>query len=73
MFLVFQIAGLVILGLGIAAHVQLQEITDLIPINLSVISIGIIVLGCFVFLLAFLACCGAILKSVWMLITVSTC
>ncbi|CAB3257548.1 unnamed protein product [Arctia plantaginis] len=71
--LIFSIVGLVILGLGIAAHVQLQEITDLIPINLSIISVGIIVLGSFVFIIAFLACCGAILKSVWMLITYSIC
>lgn len=67
--IIFSIAGLAIAGLGIAVHIQLEQIATAIPVDLSALSIGIIVLGCIVFMIAYLACCGAIRESNCMLIS----
>nr|XP_049707060.1 tetraspanin-9 [Helicoverpa armigera] len=66
--IVFCLAGLAIIGLGTAVHIQLDQIHELIPVNLSAISISIIVLGSFVFIISYCACCGALRESRCMLI-----
>uniref|UniRef100_A0A2A4K689 Tetraspanin n=1 Tax=Heliothis virescens TaxID=7102 RepID=A0A2A4K689_HELVI len=66
--IVFCLAGLAIIALGTAAHIQLDQIHDLIPVNLSALSISIIVLGSFIFIVSYCACCGAIRESRCMLV-----
>ncbi|XP_075988776.1 leukocyte surface antigen CD53-like [Anticarsia gemmatalis] len=64
---VFSLAGLAVAGLGIAFYIQLQDILDIIPGAVSSLAIGVIVLGCFIFVVSYLACCGAIRESRCML------
>ncbi|XP_021203536.1 23 kDa integral membrane protein isoform X14 [Bombyx mori] len=67
--LVFSLAGLAIIRLGVAVLRNLRDLQDILPVN--ALPIGIIVLGCIIFIIAFLACCGAIKESRCMLITYS--
>ncbi|XP_026739785.1 tetraspanin-9-like [Trichoplusia ni] len=66
--IIFALLGLGILGLGIAVHVNLKDIYQLIPVGLSALSISIITLGCIIFVISTLACCGAIRESRCMLL-----
>ncbi|KAF9795619.1 hypothetical protein SFRURICE_010377 [Spodoptera frugiperda] len=59
------LAGLAIIGLGTAVHVNLNDFYQIIDIR--VLTISVIVLGCIVFVIAFCACCGAIRESKCML------
>ncbi|XP_022823982.1 leukocyte surface antigen CD53-like [Spodoptera litura] len=63
--IVFALAGLAIIGLGTAVHVNLSDFYQIIDIR--VLTISVIVLGCIVFVIAFCACCGAIRESKCML------
>ncbi|XP_063828564.1 leukocyte surface antigen CD53-like [Ostrinia nubilalis] len=60
---VFTLAGIALIGLGIAALVQINQIVDLIPVPINGIPIAIIVLGSIIFVIAFFGCCGAIRES----------
>ncbi|KAL0829452.1 hypothetical protein ABMA28_004219 [Loxostege sticticalis] len=61
--LLFTIAGIALIALGIAVLVQTNEILDLIPVNINAIPISVIVLGSVIFVIAFFGCCGAIRES----------
>ncbi|XP_062531434.1 CD63 antigen isoform X9 [Bombyx mori] len=67
--LLSELAGLAIIRLGVAVLRNLRDLQDILPVN--ALPIGIIVLGCIIFIIAFLACCGAIKESRCMLITYS--
>ncbi|XP_041981470.1 tetraspanin-9-like [Aricia agestis] len=61
--LVFSLAGLGLLGLGIAVVVQVTELTDLVPAGITTIPITLLVVGGFIFVTALLGCCGAIREN----------
>ncbi|CAG4953458.1 unnamed protein product [Colias eurytheme] len=70
--LFFALAGLALVGLGIAVQLQVSEIVDAIEsANFQLAPITAIVLGVVVFLIAFFGCCGAIKENNCMLITYS--
>ncbi|CAH0755489.1 unnamed protein product [Diatraea saccharalis] len=60
---VFSLAGLALIGTGIAVLVQLSEILEVVPSAINGIPIAVIVLGVIVFVIAFFGCCGAIRES----------
>ncbi|XP_045773454.1 23 kDa integral membrane protein-like [Maniola jurtina] len=69
--LFFALAGLALLGLGVAVQLQVAQVEDVLkgsPV-FQLTPIGAIVLGCIVFVVAFFGCCGAIRESNCMLIT----
>lgn len=68
---VLQLAGIALIGLGVAAQLHISAITDLADGNLEVAPISSMVVGSIVFLVAFFGCCGAIRESNCMLVTVS--
>ncbi|CAH0400272.1 unnamed protein product [Chilo suppressalis] len=59
---VFSLAGLALIGVGIAVLVQISGI-DALPSGLNAIPISVIVLGSIIFCIAFFGCCGAIRES----------
>ncbi|XP_072929697.1 leukocyte surface antigen CD53-like [Epargyreus clarus] len=61
--LLFCLAGLTLIGLGIAVIVQLADIEILQETAIRAIPISVIVLGGVIFLIAFFGCCGAIRQS----------
>ncbi|CAG9101564.1 unnamed protein product [Plutella xylostella] len=67
--LVFTLAGAALVGLGIAALVQFSGATDIIDGSVKLVPISIIVVGSFIFLIAFFGCCGAIKENCCMLTT----
>ncbi|XP_060804364.1 CD63 antigen [Amyelois transitella] len=69
--LFFALAGLALLGVGIAVQLQVTVITNQIDVNLQLGPITTIVVGAVVFLVAFYGCCGAIRESNCMLVTYS--
>ncbi|XP_075977108.1 tetraspanin 42Ed [Anticarsia gemmatalis] len=70
--LVFALAGLALLGLGVATQLQISPITNIADANgFQVAPITAMVLGGVVFLIAFFGCCGAIRESNCMLVTFS--
>ncbi|CAB3240714.1 unnamed protein product [Arctia plantaginis] len=69
--LVFALAGLTLLGLGVAVELQITSITNLTNENFQVAPITAMVVGGVVFLIAFFGCCGAIRESNCMLVTYS--
>ncbi|XP_026332455.1 CD63 antigen-like [Hyposmocoma kahamanoa] len=66
--LFFALAGLTLLGLGIAAQVKAVDLTEL---GLTLAPVSSIVLGSLVFFVAFFGCCGAIRENNCMLVTYS--
>ncbi|XP_032518177.2 23 kDa integral membrane protein-like [Danaus plexippus] len=71
--LFFALAGLALLGLGIAVELRISnaaEILDKSPI-FQLTPIGAMVIGSIIFLVAFFGCCGAIRESNCMLIVYS--
>ncbi|KAJ0175926.1 hypothetical protein K1T71_008100 [Dendrolimus kikuchii] len=72
--LAFALAGLALMGLGIAVQFQLSPITVITDsFNFEVAPITAMVLGAVVFLVSFFGCCGAIRESNCMLVTFSCC
>ncbi|XP_038212639.1 23 kDa integral membrane protein-like [Zerene cesonia] len=70
--LFFALAGLALVGLGIAVQLQVSEIVDIVEsANFQIAPITAIVLGSIVFLIAFFGCCGAIKENNCMLVTYS--
>ncbi|XP_045499806.1 23 kDa integral membrane protein-like [Colias croceus] len=70
--LFFALAGLALVGLGIAVQLQVSEVVDAIEsANFQLAPITAIVLGVIVFLIAFFGCCGAIKENNCMLVTYS--
>lgn len=69
--LVFALAGLALLGLGIAAQLRIQEIVNVADASFEIAPITAMVVGGIVFLIAFFGCCGAIRESNCMLVTYS--
>lgn len=67
--LVFALAGLTLLGLGIAIQLQIKAIVAVTDANFQVAPITAMVVGGIVFFIAFLGCCGAIRESNCMLVT----
>ncbi|CAH0727253.1 unnamed protein product, partial [Brenthis ino] len=69
--LFFALAGLTLLGLGIALELRVARVTDLFEDSqlYQLTPIGAIVVGCIVFLIAFFGCCGAIKENNCMLIS----
>ncbi|KAM3959689.1 LOW QUALITY PROTEIN: 23 kDa integral membrane protein [Aphomia sociella] len=66
--LFFALAGLSLLGVGIAVQLKLNVVVDNIDLNVQVAPITTMVVGV-VFLIAFYGCCGAIRESNCMLVT----
>ncbi|CAH2243628.1 23 kDa integral membrane protein-like [Pararge aegeria] len=69
--LFFALAGIALLGLGVAVELKWSQAADFLdnsPI-VQLTPIGAIVIGCIVFVVAFFGCCGAIRESNCMLIT----
>ncbi|XP_068629974.1 23 kDa integral membrane protein-like isoform X2 [Battus philenor] len=69
--LFFALAGLALLGLGVAVQLQISPVTDIADAAIQAAPIGSMVVGGVVFLIAFFGCCGAIKESNCMLITYS--
>ena len=67
----FQLAGLALLGLGIAVQLKVTEIVQIADFNLEVAPVTSMVVGGIVFFIAFFGCCGAIRESNCMLVVVS--
>ncbi|XP_047521242.1 tetraspanin-18-like [Pieris napi] len=70
--LFFALAGLALIGLGVAVELQIKEITNAVEAsNFHIAPIAAIVVGSVVFLIAFFGCCGAVRENNCMLITYS--
>ncbi|XP_022113195.2 tetraspanin-18 [Pieris rapae] len=70
--LFFALAGLALIGLGVAVELQIKEIINAVESsNFHVAPIAAIVVGSVVFLIAFFGCCGAVRENNCMLITYS--
>ncbi|KPJ04637.1 PREDICTED: leukocyte surface antigen CD53-like isoform X2 [Papilio xuthus] len=69
--LLFALAGLALLGLGVAVQLQGTAVIDIADSSYQVAPIASMVVGGVVFLIAFFGCCGAIRESNCMLITYS--
>ncbi|CAH1636716.1 unnamed protein product [Spodoptera littoralis] len=69
--LVFALAGLTLLGLGIAVQLQSTDIVQIADYNIQIAPITSMVVGGIVFFIAFFGCCGAIRESNCMLVTYS--
>ncbi|PZC84591.1 23 kDa integral membrane protein [Helicoverpa armigera] len=69
--LVFALAGLTLLGLGVAVQLQSSDIVQIADFNFEVAPITSMVVGGIVFFIAFFGCCGAIRESNCMLVTYS--
>ncbi|XP_075986026.1 tetraspanin-18-like [Anticarsia gemmatalis] len=68
--LVFVLAGLALIGVGVAAIYKLEDLLNLIPISIVKFAPYVfIILGAIIFLIAFSGCCGAITESKCLLIT----
>ncbi|CAH0686053.1 unnamed protein product [Spodoptera exigua] len=69
--LVFALAGLTLLGLGIAVQLQSADIVQIADFNIQIAPITSMIVGGIVFFIAFFGCCGAIRESNCMLVTYS--
>ncbi|XP_041981217.1 tetraspanin-18-like [Aricia agestis] len=71
--LFFALAGLALLGIGIAVELKVAAVVNFMEQNqmLQMTSISAIVLGSVVFVIAFFGCCGAVRESNCMLVTYS--
>ncbi|KAL0879097.1 hypothetical protein ABMA27_004054 [Loxostege sticticalis] len=69
--LFFALAGLVLLGLGIAVQLQVKDVVNIAHLDLNLAPISSMVVGVLVFLIAFFGCCGAIRESNCLLVTFS--
>ncbi|CAH0625684.1 unnamed protein product [Chrysodeixis includens] len=72
--LVFALAGLTLLGIGVAVQLQISQIVNIIEnadASLQTAPITSMVVGGIVFLIAFFGCCGAIRENNCMLVTYS--
>ncbi|CAH2041196.1 unnamed protein product, partial [Iphiclides podalirius] len=69
--LFFALAGLALLGLGIAVQLQIASVVNIADVSFQVAPISSMVVGSIIFLIAFLGCCGAIRESNCMLVTFS--
>ncbi|XP_049875478.1 23 kDa integral membrane protein-like [Pectinophora gossypiella] len=70
--LFFALAGLTLLGIGIAVQLKVSEVVDILDSsNVAVAPISAMVVGAVVFVIAFFGCCGAIRESNCMLVTYS--
>lgn len=69
--LVFALAGLTLLGLGIAVQLQSTDIVQIADYNIQIAPITSMIVGGIVFFIAFFGCCGAIRESNCMLVTYS--
>ncbi|XP_046968022.1 23 kDa integral membrane protein-like [Vanessa cardui] len=69
--LFFALAGIALIGLGVAVELQVSEVTEIFEDSqiFQLTPIGAIVVGCIVFVVAFFGCCGAIRESNCMLVT----
>ncbi|XP_063365054.1 tetraspanin-9-like [Cydia amplana] len=70
---VFALAGLGLLGVGIAVLVQFSDLVEIVPVAINSIPIAVIVVGAVVFLISVFGCCGAIRESRCLLIMYSVC
>ncbi|XP_014355430.1 23 kDa integral membrane protein isoform X2 [Papilio machaon] len=69
--ILFALAGLALLGLGVAVQLQGTAVINIADTSYQVAPIASMVVGGVVFLIAFFGCCGAIRESNCMLITYS--
>ncbi|VVC88766.1 23 kDa integral membrane protein-like [Leptidea sinapis] len=69
--LFFALAGIALIGLGVAVQLQVSEVVNVIEGNFQVAPITAMVVGSIVFIIAFFGCCGAIRESNCMLVTYS--
>ncbi|NP_001040391.1 tetraspanin E118 [Bombyx mori] len=68
--LAFALAGLALLGLGLAVHLQFADIeTVLSETSFRVAPVACMIVGGIAFIIAFFGCCGAIRESNCMLVT----
>ncbi|GJQ75616.1 hypothetical protein Trydic_g17695 [Trypoxylus dichotomus] len=67
--LLFVLAGLALLIIGVLFKLNLNEATDAIPDGLELAPTLLIIVGCIVFVIAFFGCCGAVRESTCMLTT----
>ncbi|CAG5023546.1 unnamed protein product [Parnassius apollo] len=67
--LIFALAGLALLGLGIAVQLRIATVVTIAETNVHVAPIWAMVVGGIVFLIAFFGCCGAIKENNCMLVT----
>ncbi|XP_044272119.1 23 kDa integral membrane protein-like isoform X1 [Tribolium madens] len=67
--LVFALAGLALVIIGVLYKFNYSEATDALPSNFGVAPILSIIIGAIVFVTAFLGCCGAVKESPCMLTT----
>ncbi|XP_049875476.1 23 kDa integral membrane protein-like [Pectinophora gossypiella] len=58
--LAFALAAIALITIGVLAHFTVTEVTELLPVDLTSITISVIVVGCVIFLIAFSGCCGAV-------------
>lgn len=67
-----QLAGVALLGVGIAYRLNFDDITDLIPeeYNVDFAPTATIVVGAIIFVIAFFGCCGAVKENRFLLLTV---
>ncbi|CAF4831611.1 unnamed protein product [Pieris macdunnoughi] len=70
---IFTLAGLTLLGLGIAALVNTSDLSGVATTPLNAIAISIIVLGAVVFFIAFFGCCGSMKENRCLLLTYALC
>lgn len=69
-FLLFQLFGLAMIGVGVAVLLKWSMLTDLLRGHLTVAPWVFIVIGAIMFVIAFFGCCGAIRESHCMVVTV---
>lgn len=67
--LIFALAGLVLIIVGVLYKIKLSEATKALPSDFGLAPVLCIVVGSVVFVTAFLGCCGAIKESPCMLTT----
>ncbi|XP_071561012.1 tetraspanin 6 [Temnothorax nylanderi] len=67
---IFVLFGLAVLVLGVLAQLGNEGYSDYLPeFNITAPAVTFIVIGCIIFVVAFLGCCGAIRESHCMIIT----
>ncbi|KAJ8917835.1 hypothetical protein NQ315_010747, partial [Exocentrus adspersus] len=68
-FSLFQLAGLALIIVGIVYKLNIKEISGALPTDFGLAPVLSIIIGCIVFITAFLGCCGAVKESTCMLTT----
>jgi len=69
--LFFALAGLVLIGLGTYLQVKAKQYLDFLNSTYTNTPIVLIIIGVAIFIVAFLACCGACTEKSWMVYTYS--